>query len=110
MANYTPLTWTKSGTGAAGAATLVVGGASTPFGPSTVFVRNTHASASLSIAFAWGQTATVATETDDGNSFAILAGEKVAFNFNTQNSMNQLNISVISVGTATYVISAVQAQ
>lgn len=105
-----PRTWTVSGTGAAGAVTLIVGATATPFGPSTVLVRNTHASAALSVAFSWGRTATVATETSDDNGFAILAGEKIGFNFNTQDSVMQLNISLISVGTATYVISAVQAQ
>ena len=105
-----PRTWTITGTGAAGAVTLVVGATATPFGPSTVFIRNTHATAALSVAFSWGRTATVATETDDDNGFKILAGEKVSFNFNTQDSVMQLNISLISVATATYVISAVQAQ
>ena len=105
-----PRTWTKSGTGAAGAVTLIVGESGTTFGPSLVLIRNTHASASLSVAFSWGNTATVATETNGDNGFIILAGEKIAFNFNTQDSIEQLNISVISAGTATYVISALQAQ
>jgi hypothetical protein len=113
MAYNSPRTWNKSGAAAAGAVTLTVGSAASPFGPGTITVANTGATNPLWFSFCWGSEAVSpiapATATDDGNSFMVDKGKEYSINLDTQNSVNQLQISIMSTAGTNYIINAIQA-
>lgn len=98
-----PKVWNKVGTATVTSATLTVGSTATPFGPSSICVKNTGATNNL-----FFNLTPPAVATDNSLNFLVEPGLEYCISFASQNVLNIMEIAVITpAATTTYSLKAV---